>query len=260
MKLTTLIVDDESAGRETLADMLQQYCPEIDVAGTASSVATALKQVERVQPHVVFLDIEMPRENGFDFLHSLPHRSFFTVFTTAYSHYALQAIRASAIDYLLKPIEITDLKSAVARLVSLYNSSRSHHIGYQRGLDMLAGNLEAGATITRLNLPHAKGFKVVDIQDITYLSADSNYTVVHLSGRQNVVVSIPLKEFEHILAGQPFFRTHKSHIINLDYVAEYTTDDGGYVILKDNSRVEISKRRLAEFLQYMDVRNKRVHK
>jgi two-component system LytT family response regulator len=260
MKLTTLIVDDESAGREILADMLQRHCPEIEVAGIAASVAVARQEVERLKPDVVFLDIEMPRENGFDFLNSLPYRSFFTVFTTAYSHYALQAIKASAIDYLLKPIGINDLTSAVTRLLSLYNSPRQHHSEYRRGLDVLAGNLEAGSTITRLNLPHAKGFKVVDIRDLVHLSADSNYTVVHLSGRQNMVVSIPLKEFEDILAGLPFFRTHKSHIINLDYLMEYTTDDGGYVILKDGSRVEISKRRLAEFLQYMDVLNRRVRK
>lgn len=263
MKLTSLIVDDEKAGREALADMLHGLCPEIEVVGTASSAAEARTEVELLQPDIVFLDIEMPDENGFDLLDSLPHRSFLTVFTTAYSQYALRAIRASAIDYLLKPIGQADLQRAVERLVSLHRSLRlstAESTGYWQGLEVLSHNMRSASSITRLNLPHSRGFKVVDTADITHLTADSNYTTVHLAGNRKIVVSIPLKEFEEILAGQKFFRTHKSHLINLEYLDEYTTDDGGYIILKGGARVEISKRRLAEFLRHVDVLHKRMSK
>ena len=263
MKLTSLIVDDERSSREMLSSLLEKHCPEIEVAGTAPSISAARNEVGRLHPDVVFLDIEMPNGSGFDFLESIPHRSFFTVFTTAYSNYALRAIKASAIDYLLKPIEPDDLKNAVRRLVSLYRATGLHagtDTPYKQALETLADNLASEPQVTRLNLPHSRGFKVVDIADIVHLAADSNYTTVHLNNNQKVVVSIPLKEFEEILAGGRFFRTHKSHMINMDYLDEFTTDDGGYAVMRNGARVEISKRKIMEFFQQVDRLHRRVKK
>lgn len=262
MKLTSLIIDDEPACRDVLNHMLVTYCPDIEVIGMASSVAMARAQIEHCSPDVVFLDIEMPQEDGFDFLRSVPNQ-FMTVFTTAYSQHALKAIKASAIDYLLKPIEVDELKNAARKLSDkrqALQSSDEKKAEHAQGLSVLEDNLRRHAYIEKLNIPHTKGFKVVAVADITHLTAQSNYTTIHLVNKQSIIASVPLKEFEGILDSGVFFRAHKSHIVNLDYIDEYTTEDGGYIILKDGTWVELSKRRLPAFLHYMNTLHWRVRK
>lgn len=262
MKLTSLIIDDEIACSDMLGQMLARHCPEIEIIGTASSVAMARAQLAQCSPDVVFLDIEMPQEDGFALLRSVPSQ-FMTVFTTAHSHYALKAIKASAIDYLLKPIEVHELKDAIRKLFQRWqpthggNAIAAH---YAQGLSVLSDNLQQHTHITKLNIPHAKGFKIVAVSDITHLTGQNNYTTVHLANKQHIVASIPLKEFESILDTETFFRSHKSHIVNIDYIDEYTKEDGGYIILRGGTWIEISKRRLPSFLHHINTLHRRVQK
>ncbi len=255
-KLRAIIIDDEAKGRKNLHKLLENNCPEIQVEATADSAVAGRQMVERHQPDVVFLDINMPIHNGFDFLEFFTEREFSVVFVTAYNEYALRAIKSSAVDYLLKPVDIFELKRAVKKLQSIHERPDSEQEAGEslRGeqTQLLLENLKARGSYERIILHMPRSIKIVRISEIVYLQAESNYSTVFLDDGAKVTISRTLKEFEEILSGDIFYRIHKSFLINLQHVKEYFFARGGAVCMSNGHKLQVSSRRSKEFLQHIE--------
>lgn len=232
-KLTAIIVDDELHGRENLKMIIDNYCHEVSILGAANSVVNAKKLVKLHNPDVVFLDINMPVLDGFDFLEDFEERNFMVVFVSAYEEFGIKALKAGAVDYLLKPINIKELKQSVKKLLSIKNKN----IGIEQIHDS-----------NKLVIPAAHGFNVFIIDDIIRLEAEGCYTKVVTKEGKNIIVSRLLKDFEETLPKEKFCRIHKSHIINLTQIKDYSKISGSFVTMTDGSKVEISRRKTAEFI------------
>ncbi len=233
-KLTAIIVDDELFGRENLKKIIENYCTEIEILGCADSVVNAKKLVNQHCPEVVFLDINMPVLDGFDFLEEYEERNFMVVFVSAFEEFGINAVKAGAVDYLLKPLNIKELKQTVHKLlVSKNKNSKSETV------------LEAD----KLILPTAHGFNVFMFNDIIRLEAEGCYTKVIIKDGKNRIASRTLKDFEDTLPKDIFFRIHKSHLINLKYIKDYSKFDGNIVTMTDGSKIEISRRRAPDFIR-----------
>ena len=248
MPLNALIVDDEEYSRKSLFFLLQEHCPEINIGGIAASVAEARKVIETTAFDLVFLDIAMPKENGFDLLPSIQCKNILVIFITAFDQYALRALKASAVDYILKPIDIQELKEAVQKTIERKQTLQSFPEKQEDALlNSLVENLNTRNKIDKITLPHTHGFHVIDTSNILYIEADSNYSVFHLKNADKLVISKPLKEFEDMLDTSDFVRIHKSAIINLQYINGYSNKHGFEVILDNGIILPVSRRRTAEF-------------
>jgi two-component system, LytTR family, response regulator len=248
--IRALIVDDEEKNVENLAFLLQQDCDNVMIAGKANSAAGARLWLAVNNADVVFLDINMPSESGFDLLDSLPDRSFKVVFVTAYDEYALQALKASALDYILKPVNIDELKLTVEKLTRTLGVPGSQQ-EHTRLLENLLSGIHKKSSPSKIALPHLGGISFIEVSEIVSLEADSNYTIIHLKDMQKLVITKTLKDFEELLDGSQFARIHKSYIVNLNYIKEYTTTDGGIVKMTDGNQWSISRRQLDQFLEKM---------
>ena len=250
MKLRSLIVDDEEPARENLRLLLLDHCPEIEVVGMAGSVKEAQKLIKELSPEVVFLDIRMPSgTEGFDLLDSLPEKNFQMVFVTAFKDYALRAFHVNAIHYIMKPIDIDDLKAAVKKLVANHESFRNNKenlTSYIRSLENLTKTIHSDSH-QRITINHAKGFKIVDPSDIMYLEGEGNYTKIYFSDGSQYVDTRALGIYADILDPKKFFRIHKSHIVNIKYVSEFLNVDGSFVVMKNGEKLAISRLRLSGF-------------
>jgi two-component system LytT family response regulator len=247
-----LIVDDEEYSRSSLYFLLQDNCPEVKVTKISKSVKEAQNFIRENKVDLVFLDIAMPRENGFVLIPLLREKKIMVIFTTAYDQYALKAIKASAVDYLLKPIDIIELKIAVEKAFSTYKLKliNNQFQDYSKTLSTLAENLEQkNKEIKKLTIASNTGFKVIVLKDIIYLEADSNYCIFHLISGEKVISSKTLKDYEEILTENNFLRIHKSHIINLLYLKEYKNNNGFNVKLINDITIQVSRRRVSEFLE-----------
>lgn len=249
--MRTLIVDDEEPARENLRLLLKEHCPEIEVVGLADSVESAQKLIKELAPQVVFLDISMPSgTEGFDLLDSLAEKNFQIVFVTAYKDYALRAFHVNAIHYILKPIDIDDLKAAVRKLVSnqeLFGNNKENLTSYIKSIENLTKSMNPETPLQRITINHAKGFKIVDPSDIMYLEGEGNYTKIIFSDGSQYVDTRSLGIYEGILDPKKFFRIHKSHIVNLLFVSEFLNVEGSFVVMKNGARLVISRLRLAGF-------------
>lgn len=246
--LTALIVDDEQQSRETLERMLVNFCPEVSILGKASSVAEAVPLIDTQKPDVVFLDIEMPGGNGFTLLENYEEFPFEVIFTTAHDLYAINAIKFSALDYLLKPVNIRELQEAVKRAEK--KLGKKEEADRRQKMETLKTNLAQGdASFTKIALPTSEGIDFIEIKDIIRVEAGRSYSNFHLKGRKKLIVSRPLSEYEEFLEAYNFFRTHKSHMINLSHLVKYVKGKGGYVIMDDDSHVDVSVRRKEALLQ-----------
>lgn len=233
-KLTAIIVDDELHGRENLKAIIENYCSEIEILGLADSVIAARKLVDIHKPNVVFLDISMPVLNGFDFLDEFDSRNFQVVFVSAHEEFGIKAIKAGAADYILKPINIKELKQTVKKLLSISAKSNSNTTLIEE---------------EKIVIPASHGFNVIDIDKIIRLEAEGCYTKVIVKEGKNSVVSRTLKDFEETLPKEKFFRVHKSHIVSLKYIKDYSGLSGHYITMIDGSKIEISRRKTPEFIQ-----------
>jgi two-component system LytT family response regulator len=233
-ELTALIVDDEFHGRENLKKIIETYCPEIKVLECADSVVGAIKLVKELQPEVVFLDINMPGLDGFDFLEEYIDRNFMVVFVSAYEEFGIKAVKAGVVDYLLKPINIKELKQTVKRLISIKNSGVKP---------------EPVQELDKLVLPASHGFNVLVMDDIIRLEAEGCYTKVIVKTGKDTIISRTLKDFEDSLPREKFFRIHKSHIINFKYIKDYSNIDGYSLTMTDGSKLDISRRRAPDFIK-----------
>lgn len=252
MSINALIVDDEEYSCKSLYFLINGYCPEVTIKGIVHSVADARKKIKSDKIDLVFLDIAMPVEDGFSLLPDLKESAVSVIFTTAYDRYALRALKASAVDYLLKPIDIEDLKCAIAKVLHWKKLGESDKIKSginSERLNSLEENLNDINKISKINLPNSNGFQILDINNIIYVVADSNYSVFHLNNQKRIVVSKHLKEYEEILENSGFCRIHKSTIINLNYLTDYSNKSGLIVRLSDNSEHAVSRRRASDFLE-----------
>lgn len=246
--LKAIIVDDEEFARSSLFFLLQQNCPEIEIAGIARSVPEAKEILAQQTINLIFLDIAMPGQNGFALIQEAQNHQAAVVFTTAYDQYALKAIKANALDYLLKPIDIDELKIAVQKVVA-YFKLREHSTEKDERINNLVDTLSTKNGIKKLTLPHGQGFKIIEVDDIVHIEADSNYSVFHLSNLEKIAVSKVLKEFEEILPSDQFFRIHKSSIINLNHLKEFTSKNGLLAVLKNGDQITVSRRRASDFFE-----------
>jgi len=198
--ITAIIIDDEVIGRLALREKLAAYCPQVQVLAEAPDGHNALLLIQHHKPKLIFLDIEMPRMNGFEMLNALSEKNFHVIFTTAYDQYAIKAIKYAAFDYLLKPIDIEELKNAVDKISNTVN----HQTGKQA--ELLQENIQhPKKQLNKLAIPTLEGLLFFDINDIIHLEANSNYTFIHFSGKPKITASKTLKEFEEILPENIFF-------------------------------------------------------
>lgn len=246
--LKAIIVDDEEFARSSLFFLLQQNCPEVEITGIARSVAEAKDILAHHNINLIFLDIAMPGENGFELIPDAQQQNAAVIFTTAFDQYALKAIKANALDYLLKPIDIEELKIAVNKVSDHIKLYQNQQIKDER-ITNLASSLSSRAEIRKLTLPYGQGFKMIDVDDIIYIEADSNYSVFHLNNHEKVTVSKVLREFEELLPSDQFVRIHKSSIINLNHLKEYNSKNGLQALLKNGESINVSRRRASDFYE-----------
>jgi len=240
--MNAIIIDDESKGRLALREKLRNYCPGITVVGEAEDGEAGLVLIEQHQPDIVFLDIQMPRMDGFEMLQQLGRKSFQLIFTTAYDQYAIKAIRFAAFDYLLKPVDIEELRAAVEKIEQ---EGRIENAGQR--LEVLSHNLRA--SLDKIAIPSIDGLLFFDLRDIIRIEAQSNYNVFHFVNRGSLTVSKTLKEFEELLPADRFYRPHNSHIVNLQYIKRYIKGDGGQIEMQNGSVVDVSRKKKEPFLR-----------
>lgn len=246
-----IIIDDEPNVQQTIQILIGQYCPEIRVVGKANSANEGRRLLEEQTVHLIFLDISMPLENGFEFLASIPKERYAIIFTTAYEEYALKAIKANAIDYLLKPIDTVELTQAVSKAIAyheLRNQKSDIQKVYEDSLNNLTQQIQSGSKLVeKITVVEKFGFRIVEVNTIRYLEADSNYTILYLKNFDKIVSSKYLGEFEKVLDPKVFFRIHKSHIVNLNFLKGFSSFQGYFVLLDDDTKLSISRRRFIEF-------------
>jgi len=236
--MKALIIDDEKHARENLAGLLERHCPQVDVAAIGTGVQEGLALVEKLNPELVFLDVEMQDGTGFDLLKNLTTITFKVVFVTAHNHFALQAIKWSALDFLLKPVDPEELISAVSRFEKT--------TGQKDQIDLL---LQEKPKREKIALPTSDGLIFVKVKEIVRLEADGCYTHFHTRDKQSLMVSRTMKEYIEMLPEETFFRVHKSHYINLEYLQKYSNRDGGTAILENGDHVPISRTAKDDFVR-----------
>ena len=242
--LTAILVDDEENNLSSLKEKILRHCPQVDIVAICDTAEKAITHIDALQPDLVFLDIEMPVMNGFLMLQQLSFTGFELIFTTAYDHYAIKAIRYSALDYLVKPIEIEELKLAIGR------AEEKKSLKPNNQLELLLENIkEKKPTFQRIAIPTVEGLQFVKVADIVYLEAQVNYTHIFLTNKEKYVVCRTLKDFEDMLPHDNFLRIHHSHIINKTFAEKYIRGEGGQVVLSNGVVLDIAKRKKAEFLK-----------
>jgi len=241
--LKAIIIDDELKSRESLRILIEDFCENVTVAASCQNVNEGIEAIGKFKPDVIFLDIQMQRETGFDLLNRLNEINFEVIFTTAYSEYAIKAFKFSAIDYLLKPIDIEELKAGLVKVEKKVNGNISGR------LKQMMDNLKGGSVENfKLALPTNEGLLFIKVNDIVYCEASSNYTQIFMYDGKKHLVSRTLKEYEDILGESNFFRIHHSYLINLNLVKKYVRGEGGYVVMNNDTSLDVSKRKKEAFL------------
>ena len=234
MKISCIIVDDELIARNVLYNYLEKYCPIVEVIGQAQHIKEAVPLIQTLQPHLVFLDVEMPFGNAFDILEACGEQQFETIFVTAYSEYSLKALNRSAAYYILKPIDITELVAAVNKVqLSILKTEEFNRT------QILLSNLKVKTGQQQIVLPTLQGFDVIKTASISRLQAKGNFTEVYLTDGSFKLICKFLKHFDELL-DTPFIRIHRSYIINLDFIKSYSKGSGGFVTLLDGAEIEVS--------------------
>lgn len=244
--IRSVIVDDEPKNLKILSKLLGEFCPDVEVVGKADKRAQAIELIKNEKPDLVFLDIAMPGGDAFDLLDKLQPVEFEIIFVTAYDQYTLTAFKYSAVDYLMKPVNIEELQSAVARAISRKQLKQNN----LQQLGELLNNLnkQQASAFNKIALPSQDGLVFIDISEIVRCEASGTYTHIYKSDKKKLVVSRRLSEYEDLLPSAKFFRIHHSHIINLDHVVKYHRGRGGFVEMTDGAMLELATRRKEEFL------------
>lgn len=244
--LKTLIVDDEADAVNFIRSIIMEYCPKLKVIGTASNANDGVKMILEHQPELVFLDVEMPHGSGFDLLAQFPNKLFDVVFITAFNQYALKAIKFSAVDYILKPINISEFIEAVDKVIGKRTHSYNQNINYGELLENLKSTLP-----TKLAIPTSEGMEYLNTREIIRIEADRSYCWFYLTEKRKRLVSKNLKEYKDLLSDRNFFRPHNSHLVNLEFVKKYVRQEGGYIEMTDGAQIPVSRVKRELFLQEM---------
>jgi two-component system LytT family response regulator len=239
--LRSIIVDDEPKSLENLKILAEEFVANISVVALCKTVQEAIASIRIHKPDIVFLDIQMQNETGFDLLAKMDEIDFEIIFVTAYSEFAIKAFKFSAIDYLLKPIDIEELKAAVKKVEEKRMGKTS------KRLKILQDNLLSDDA-SKIALPTVDGLVFIKMNDIFYCEASSNYTIFYTAENKQYMVCRTLKEYEDLLSDHHFFRIHHSHLVNLKVIKKYVKGDGGYVILNNDVSLDVSKRKRVDFL------------
>jgi two-component system LytT family response regulator len=244
--INAILIDDEKHCLVTLRMMLNRYCKDVQIIEECSSAKKGLESIGKHKPDLVFLDIEMPIMNGFELLQRLPEIPFAIVFTTSYDQYAIKAIKFSALDYLLKPIDPEELITAVSKI-----SSRKQQPGAEQFDILLQQIRQKGTGFEKIAIPTIEGFELIRADQIIRCEADDNYTHVYLKNKTKIVSSRMLKEMEELLQDFRYFeRVHNSYLVNMNEVSKYIRGDGGYLLMSDGSTVSISKSRRESLIKW----------
>lgn len=237
--IKAIIIDDEIHCLETLSILLQEYCPQVTILEQCRSAKKGLEAIERLKPDLVFLDIEMPAMNGFEMLEQFQQIPFAVIFTTSYDQYAIKAIRFSALDYLLKPIDPKELIIAVQKVQT------QKMLPSAEQFEMLLKQVHhKGSGFQKIAIPTVEGFELIPADQIVHCKADDNYTHLHLKDKSKITACRSLKEMEEQLQDFSFFiRVHHSYLVNLNEVIRYVRGEGGYLILTDGSTINVSRSR-----------------
>jgi len=249
MTLKAIIIDDEKHSRESLKNLVEEFCDDIEILACLSSVEEGLIKIPRLNPDIIFLDIELQSGTGFDLLDQLENISFEVIFTTAFEQYAIKAVKFSSLDYLLKPIDLEELQKSVEKAKKIKDRNV-----YSKQLEILLFNLKQHQpSLNKLCLSTADGFEFIEVEEILYCKAEGSYTTFKLKNNTSLMVSKHLKEYENLLADQNFMRVHNSFLINLKEVKKYIKSDGGYILMNNNDPVSISRNKKDQFLDAMNL-------
>jgi two-component system LytT family response regulator len=242
--IKAIIIDDELNSLQNLQQKLEGFCPDVNIIAITQRPEEGIVLIKQHQPDVVFLDIEMPRMSGFRMLEELGEYDFDIIFTTAYNHYAIDAIRISAFDYLVKPIGIEELQQAVERL------TKSLHKQTKEKIDILKKSLSDNKSQDdKIAISTSEGIEFIPIKNIIHIESKSNYSKIYLPENKSIIVTKILKDFEEMLFPYNFYRVHNSHLINLNYIQKYIRSQGGRIMLQDGTLIDISRRKKEEFLK-----------
>jgi two-component system LytT family response regulator len=237
-----LIVEDEEKSRKTLAKMLHDYCSDVSLLGECGNVNDAIKLIDSTKPDVVFLDIELPGRNGFELIEHYDNLSFEVIFTTAYNNYAIKAFKMSAIDYILKPIDLDELRCALDKVREKRELEQK-----SEQLNVLKENIQN--VFEKISLPTMEGLIFVDLEDIIRCEAQNNYTKFYLANKENHLVSKTLKFYEGLLSDFNFFRINRGDIINLKYIKMLQRGKKLKIVLTDGTSLQLTDSRKEEFLE-----------
>jgi two-component system LytT family response regulator len=246
--LKAVIVEDEQLSREILAGYIAKYCTDVALVAQADSVTTGIEAIKKHKPDILFLDVEMPKGTGFDLLEQLNDIDFETVFVTAYGNYAIQALNYSAAYYILKPVSIEELVTAVDKIKE--QKQRKHSSLHTRVLleNIQNGNLQN----YKIVLPLQDGFEVVAVKDVVHCKANDNFTDFHFLNKQKKMICRTLKFYEDLLGESGFLRVHKSHLVNLDHVVKYNKGKGGQLTMTDGAVIDVSPNRKEELMGHFE--------
>ena len=243
--LKAVLIDDDESNLSSLSKKLSSHCPQIEIIALCDNASKGIEAIDNLKPDIVFLDIEMPVMNGFVMLQQLNYKNFELIFVTAYDHYAIKAIRFSALDYLVKPIEVEDLKAAVSKA-----EEKRNHSYPNPQIELLVEQLiNKKNSFSRIAIPTIEGLQFIKVEDIIYLEASSNYTHIFTTEKKKFIASHTLKDFEDMLPPEIFIRIHNSYIINKNFTEKYIRGEGGQVVLTNGITLDVAKRKKHEFLK-----------
>ncbi|MFY0673605.1 MAG: response regulator transcription factor [Bacteroidia bacterium] len=245
--MRAVIIDDEVRSRESLEILVKENCKNVEVVALAESVESGLATLKQHKPDLLFLDIELQDGTGFDLLEKSALDDFHVIFTTAFENYALKALKLSAVDYLLKPINAEELVQAVNKAEELSDNDSTN-----KNFELLLQNLQNSTGKHKIALPTSEGLTFINVSDIIRCQADGSYTHFFFKDRKKILVSKKIKEYEELLSPYNFVRVHHSHLVNLDEVAKYVRGDGGYVVMSDGETVYVSKRKKEDFMSALN--------
>jgi len=244
--LNAIIVDDEQDSIKYLEGVIRENCPNVNIIAKANTVVDALMEIENKQPELVFLDIELEDGTGFDVLEKSRHRNFEVIFVTAFNQYAIRAFKHSATDYILKPVDITELREAITRV------SRSRSEKSVGNFSILLDNLKSESP-RKLAIPTLQGYEYILVDNIVRIEAERSYCLIYLLDKRKIMVSRCLNDYQKILDERKFFRAHNSHLINLQHVKMYVKRDGGYIEMVDGTIVPLARRKKDFFMEAMNI-------
>lgn len=246
--IKTVIIEDEQKSREMLAGIIQKNCPQLNIVGLAKNVNEGVEIIKKENPELVFLDISMPDGSGFDLLEKVQGHKFELIFATASDQHAIRAIKYSACDYLLKPIDIEELKNAVEKVAQKKNASPN-----MENLNFLIQQLKKNDdSFQKITLPTGNAYEIVNIKDIIRCEADGSYTTFFLTDKRKLMISAGLKHYEELLPESEFIRVHHHHLINMNHVVRFLKEDGGYAVMSDGTKIEISRRKKDTFMEKLN--------